>query len=232
MNISEIAKILIIIHAICGSIALIAGTLSMIFRKGQKWHKLTGKVFYIFMTATAVSALIVAVMPGHVNPFLFTIGVFTWYLVWTGNAALRYKNKDVNITLDKIVSLVMLFTGVGMVLYPYFVYGKIIIVLAFFGLFGVLLALMDLNRFRNPETLRQVWLKLHITKMIGGYIAAFTAFIVVTGAIPGIAGWLLPTAPGVAVIFYWVRKIGNTSRKRESIVLNQVNEQGFKRLID
>jgi len=197
MNISEIAKIFIIIHAICGSIALIAGTLSMIFRKGQKWHKLTGKVFYIFMTATAVSALIVAVMPGHVNPFLFTIGVFTWYLVWTGNAALRYKNKDMNITFDKIVSLVMLFTGVGMVLYPYVVYGKIIIV------------------FRQPENLRKIWLRLHITKMIGGYIAAFTAFIVVTGAIPGIAGWLLPTAPGLAVIFYWVRKVSVNSRGKQ-----------------
>ena len=215
MNISEIAKILIIIHAICGSIALVAGTLSMIFRKGQKWHKLSGRVFYIFMTATAVSALIVAVMPGHVNPFLFTIGVFTWYLVWTGNAALRYKNKDVNIFLDKIVSLIMFITGIGMVLYPYFVYGKINIILSVFGVLGILLALIDLNRFRSPETLRQVWLKLHITKMIGGYIAAFTAFIVVTGAIPGIAGWLLPTAPGLAVIFYWLRKVSVKSRGKE-----------------
>lgn len=215
MNISEIAKILIIIHAICGSIALIAGTLSMIFRKGQKWHKLTGKVFYIFMTATAVSALIVAVMPGHVNPFLFTIGVFTWYLVWTGNAALRYKNKDVNVTFDKIVSFVMLFTGVGMVLYPYVVYGKIIIVLAVFGILGMLLALIDLNCFRQAENLRKIWLRLHITKMIGGYIAAFTAFIVVTGAIPGIAGWLLPTAPGLAVIFYWVRKVSVKSSGKQ-----------------
>jgi len=187
----------------------------MIFRKGQKWHKLTGKVFYIFMTATAVSALIVAVMPGHVNPFLFTIGVFTWYLVWTGNAALRYKNKDMNITFDKIVSLVMLFTGVGMVLYPYVVYGKIIIVLAVFGVLGMLLALIDLNYFRQPENLRKIWLRLHITKMIGGYIAAFTAFIVVTGAIPGIAGWLLPTAPGLTVIFYWVRKVSVRSRGKK-----------------
>ena len=215
MNISEIAKILITIHAVCGSIALIAGTLSMIFRKGQKWHKLTGKVFYIFMTATAVSALIVAVMPGHINPFLFTIGVFTWYLVWTGNAALRYKNKDVNITFDRIVSLVMLLTGIGMILYPYFVYGKLIIVLAVFGLLGVVLALIDLNSFRHPENLRKIWLRLHITKMIGGYIAAFTAFIVVTGAIPGIAGWLLPTAPGLAVIFYWVRKVSVKSRGKK-----------------
>lgn len=215
MNISEIAKVLITIHAVCGSIALIAGTLSMIFRKGQKWHKLTGKVFYIFMTATAVSALIVAVMPGHINPFLFTIGVFTWYLVWTGNAALRYKNKDVNITFDRIVSLVMLLTGIGMILYPYFVYGKLIIVLAVFGLLGLLLALIDLNSFRHPENLRKIWLRLHITKMIGGYIAAFTAFIVVTGAIPGIAGWLLPTAPGLAVIFYWVRKVSVKSRGKK-----------------
>jgi len=214
MNISEIAKFLIIFHAICGSIALFAGTLSMIFRKGQKWHKLAGKVFYIFMTATAVSALIVAVTPGHVNPFLFTIGVFTWYLVWTGNAALRYKNKDENINFDKVVSLIMLLTGIGMILYPYFVYGKINIILTVFGLLGAILASIDLNRFRHPETLREVWLKLHITKMIGGYIAAFTAFIVVTGAIPGVAGWILPTVPGLTVIFYWLRKVSVKSRKK------------------
>ena len=215
MNISEIAKILITIHAICGSIALIAGTLSMIFRKGQKWHKLSGKVFYAFMTATAISALIVALMPAHVNPFLFTIGVFTWYLVWTGNAALRYKNKNVNITFDKIVSLIMLITGAGMILYPYFMYGKINIILTVFGVFGILLALIDLNRFRNPETLREVWLRLHIGKMVGGYTAAFTAFIDVTGAIPGIVGWLLPTVPGLAVIFYWVRKVSVKSRGKK-----------------
>lgn len=212
MTLSEAAKILIIIHAVLGSIALVSATISMIARKGKKVHKKTGKLFYYTMTGCAVSALVVSVMPGHVSPFLFTIGVFTWYLVWTGNASLRYKFPDVKLTTDKAVAVLMMITGLGMILYPILVLGHINIVLTVFGSFGIVLALLDLKRFSNAETLKQVWLKMHITKMVGAYIAAFTAFIVVTGAIPGLAGWLLPTVPGVGVIVFWLRKLKVKSR--------------------
>ena len=45
--------------------------------------------------------------------------------------------------------------------------------------------------------------------MTGGYIAAFTAFVVVNQILPGVYGWLTPTALGTIYIMYWNKKIKN-----------------------
>ena len=71
------ATYLIYIHATLGSIAFIAGFIAIITKKGNTAHKKSGIVFYYAMLAAAISALVIAVLPKHENPFLFTIGLFS-----------------------------------------------------------------------------------------------------------------------------------------------------------
>lgn len=73
----------------------------------------------------------------------------------------------------------MIVTGVFMILYFPIVHHKLNIVLAVFGAVGLWNAVNDLVLHANPEKLRKNWLKLHLGKMIGGYIAASTAFVAV-----------------------------------------------------
>ncbi|MFK8037527.1 MAG: DUF2306 domain-containing protein [Crocinitomicaceae bacterium] len=203
----SLVKILIIVHATFGGIALVTGLISMIVYKGQNLHKKSGKIFVYTMLISAVTALFIALMPNHENPFLFAIGIFSTYLVLTGYRALRFKRKQISLKLDIALAWVMAVTGFLMIVMPTILTQKFNIVLGVFGIVGISLAIQDLRLFRNSKRLQKGWLKLHIGKIMGGYISAVTAFIVVNQLIPGIYGWLLPTVLGSAFIAYWMRKV-------------------------
>lgn len=212
MELEKIIHYSIYIHAALGGIALIAGMISLVAQKGGNNHKLAGKIFYYSLLTSIIISFFIAVAPNHENAFLFSIGIFSLYLITMGYRALQYKKGTVVASLDKIISGVMLIVGLLMIILPLIIYQKINIVLAVFGLIGSILAFLDLRSYKNPEELKKKWLTFHLTKMIGGYIATTTAFIVVNQWLPGIVGWLAPTVIGSIYIAYWIRKMRISQR--------------------
>ena len=208
MELETIAKILIILHASMGGIALIGGTVALIAKKGSKSHRQSGKVFYIAMLLSCVAALIVAIIPNHKNPFLFAIGVFSIYLILTGQRALTFKQTTPNLTIDKIISTAMIITGIGMITLPLILSGVINIILSVLGTIGLIFAIRDLTLYQTPKRLKSKWLKLHIGKMTGGFIAAVSGFVVVNQLLPGLFAWFVPSVLGGLVITFWMRKVG------------------------
>lgn len=204
-------KILIYIHAAFGGIALLAGLVSLIAKKGNRLHKKSGIVFFYSMMASGIIALFVAVLPNHENPFLFSVGIFSLYFVLTGYRALRFKLKNPNLQIDKWISRVMILTGILMISLPVIISGKINIILVVFASIGILFSARDLVLYKNPEKLRKSWLKMHLGKMLGGYISAITAFVVVNQYFPGISGWFIPGIIGGFIIAYWSRKVSKRS---------------------
>ncbi len=203
---------LILLHACFGGLALLAGMVAICTKKGAKFHKKSGKVFYYSMLSSAILALIASLNPERTNYFLFIIGVFSIYLLLSGFRALRFKNiKSIpSFFTDKLTSFGMLFSGNIMIVWsllPLRNNQNISVVLLIFGLIGLSLSIRDLRLIRNKEKLQSSWLNIHVGNMVGGYIAAFTAFIVVNKWIPGMYGWLTPTALGTAYITYWMVKL-------------------------
>lgn len=228
MTLEHIFTILITLHAIAGGLSLIAGTVSVIAKKGGKLHKKSGKVFFYGMMVAGLSGIGASVFPDHLNPFLFVVGLFSVYLVLSGYRALGFtrirdrKSLRLDIGLAwtmLIIGLVMIGFGLILVLDTH----KIIdlttvgLVLIVFGLIGGLNGYNDLRAFKDLKTLRKKAIKLHIGKITGGYIAAFTAFLVVNDVLPSIMSWLLPTAFGLIFITYWQRKVSPKSKKRQSL---------------
>lgn len=204
----NIVQTLIYIHAILGGIALIAGAIALMVKKGLSTHKKAGKVFFYTMLISAFTALIIAVLPQHENPFLFSIGVFSAYFLISGYRSLNFKQKDFQLNTDKIIAYLIIFTGLSMLLYPLVFYGKLNVVLSVFGIVGLVFGVRDLMLFRQVEALRKKWLPLHLGKMAGGYIAAITAFFVVNNILPGLLNWFAPGIIGGFYIAYWIRKVG------------------------
>ena len=118
-----------------------------------------------------------------------------------------------------IIGLVMIGFGLFIALEKYIIMDltTIGIILIVFGLIGGLNGYNDLRAFRDLKTLRKKAIRMHIGKITGGYIAAFTAFLVVNDVLPSIMSWLLPTAFGLIFITYWQRKVSPKSKKRQSL---------------
>lgn len=203
----NVIQIIIYIHAALGGIALLAGLISLITKKGSNIHKKSGIIFFYAMIWSATLAMFVAVLPNHQSPFLFAIGVFSLYFVISGKRALNFKRKTPNLTIDKWISRIMLVSGILMVLLPIILTQTINIVLLVFGIVGILFSIRDLLSYKNPEGLRRKWLQLHLGKIIGGYISAATAFVVVNEFFPSIYGWFVPSIFGTLIIVYWIRKL-------------------------
>lgn len=205
-------KLFLIVHIIAGTIGLLAGTLNTIFKKGETRHKLIGKFFLLGMTVNALCSFVLAVL--HPNNFLFIVGVFSLYLVQAGNRILKLKiigehNKPQ--LFDWLLQLGMIvfgcvFIGLGVAgLIQKNTFGFVYIV---FGFIGMRLAMQDIGYFKQKITNKKYWLISHLSKMMGGYIAATTAFLVVNNKIlPPILAWLLPTVFGSYLIFKWVRGV-------------------------
>ncbi len=203
----KIAIILIYIHAILGGIALLAGAMALVFKKGGRLHKNNGRIFFYAMLVSALVSLIVAVLPNHQNPFLFSIGLFSTYFLLSGYRGLRFREKNVVLRMDKVISSTVIFVGAAMVLVPIIVNYSIDIVLLVFGFAAVVFGIRDLKMFNDRERLYRQWLKIHLGKMTGAYIAAVSAFLVVNDFLPGLLNWFLPTILGSVYITYWMLKI-------------------------
>ena len=95
-------KIAIYIHAFFGGIGLLAGFGSVIFKKGSRNHKQSGKLFSIGMIISSLISLPICWLPKHENIFLFLIGIFTIYLVLSGNRVLGFRRKSKADFTDKV----------------------------------------------------------------------------------------------------------------------------------
>jgi len=207
MEIEKLIKIVIYIHAGFGGIALAFGLVALIVKKGSFIHKKSGKVFFYSMLLSALMALIISILPKHESPFLFAIGIFSSYFILTGYRALRFKKNNPELKLDRIISWIMILTGITMIFYPVILNNSINIVLTIFGIVGLIFAIIDIRLYKQVEKLKKEWLKLHLSKMIGGYISATTAFVVVNGLFPSFYGWFIPGIIGGIYITYWIMKL-------------------------
>ena len=199
--------ILIIIHASLGGLALLSGGIAIATKKGGNWHKKSGIVFFYSMLVSAIVSMIVALMPEHLNLFLFSIGLFSTYFLLSGYRSLRYKDKGVNLGMDRIFSSSVILVGISMVIFPLILLSKLNVVLCVFGAMSCYFGTRDLILYRNPEKLRQDWLRQHVGKMMGGYISAVSAFFVVNSILPGMWNWFTPGIIGSAYITFWMIKL-------------------------
>lgn len=208
----EIIRIFIYIHAFFGGLGLITGIGSVLVKKGRKPHKIMGKLFSIGMLTSSLISIPISCLPNHENPFLFIIGLFTIYLVISGNQILTFKsqNKQKALSIDKIISASMLILSIPMVLlgvYGLFAGSSSHFLYLFFGGFGLSLSIRDFMFYKNCKTKQKEWLSNHIGKMIGAFIASITAFIVAGLGIGNLIAWILPSVLGTIYIIYWRKKI-------------------------
>lgn len=206
-NYAMINSFLILVHAALGGVALVAGTLSLLTTKGSYWHRTSGSVFYYALLASVILSLAVALTPSHYNPFLFQIGLFSIYFLVQGKRSLLYRRADHRFHYDRLLHGLFCALGIAMVVWAFTVPQGIHPVSLVFGLFAIATSVSALRALQTEEQIRQEWLLWHIRGMVGGYIAATTAFLVVNQWLPGISNWFVPGIVGGSIIAWHAHRV-------------------------
>ncbi|HWW43289.1 hypothetical protein [Pedobacter sp.] len=204
-------KVFLILHIVAGTIGLISGTINIIGKKGGKIHRIAGRFFLYGMLTVSLSAFVLSVL--HPNYFLFIVGVFTLYMVSSGTRYLHLKKMSKGQKpgkIDWLLTYFMLTFGVLFLLFGIYhlihknSFGAVFIV---FGLIGFRMVRSDFRNFRGEGDVLNTWLVAHIQRMIGAYVAALTAFLVVNNTLlPAYVAWLLPTVVMFPLILRWVKR--------------------------
>jgi uncharacterized membrane protein len=204
-------KVFLFLHIICGGTGLLLGSIILSLKKGNKVHKLLGKIFSVAMLVAGITSLILASM--HPNKFLFAVGVFTIYMVATGWSYMYLKNiaKGQKVFLfnwliliaSVICSFWFLYIGISSLIKSN-TFGIVLIV---FGLICLLMAWQDYKIYNGKLKYKNYWLVMHIQRMVGAYIASCTAFAVVNAPEKlSIVAWLLPGCILTPLLIKWGRK--------------------------
>jgi uncharacterized membrane protein len=200
-------KVLALLHVAAGFTALVVAPIAMVSAKGGTTHRRWGKVYYRAMVVVAVTAVVLGV--ARPNLFLTLLAVFSFYTAFSGYRALRRKRfegrRDV---VGWGMALLTLVTSGAMVVLglvaPSEAWRQIGVVAVVLGSLGIMLAGRDVAAMSRPPADPMGWWYAHMTRMLGSYIAAVTAFSVVNFAVlPLTARWLWPTVIGTPLIVLW-----------------------------
>ena len=215
-----IIKIFLALHIAGGTSSLIAGAIAMAAPKGKRVHNLAGRTYYWSMAAVCASAVVMCILKPQ--QFLFYVAIFSFYLAFTGERMTKRKRpSDAAAVQDWAAAILAALAGTvllvrgGMLLAGGTSFGWVNVV---FGAFCLGFSANDMRLFVKPPQEKMHWFFTHLTRMIGAYIATFTAFCVVNlKFLPSLAVWLMPTVLGTLGIALWTayyrRKFAVTAKK-------------------
>lgn len=206
-------------HGASGFLGLFAAVLSIATRLvalPHQWHVLAGRIFVAGMVGVGLTGLVITWVEW--NPFLLSLAIFVLYLAVMGWRYAR-ERKPMNGPLDKAVAVLSTIAFVTMILVGIYLVTRgqgAGIIMAVFGTIGVLHAIIDVRGAFGSGVTGKNRVAAHLSRMIGGTIAALTAFLLIQFQTSSIIVWLAPAAVLTPVISYWkylIRKGGGLHRK-------------------
>lgn len=181
---------LLSIHIAAGSSALATGLVAMLTKKGSAWHKRAGRVFAVCLLLSCLTAVGLSLLKP--NPMLMAIGAFTFYLVASGWCYAHGPGQAF-----RIAGVLGIVSAGGLVVQWFEGAAGARVVLSVFILIQSWLAVSDFKLLKDPQDR----IRRHIGRMGGAYIAAMTAFLVVSvQVLPWYVAWFAPTLAGAVGI--------------------------------
>ena len=212
-----LVKIFLVIHIAAGASSFLLAPVALATAKGDKQHKRWGMVYLWSMGVVAATAIPMAFF--FPVRFLALVAVFSFYFAFSAYRVLRLKElaRGGSVEpIDWIAAIVTFATSALLAGLSWFrpasieVLPLVGVVFGFIGMIGS--ARQMLSFVRKPKE-KMFWWYTHLGNFIGSYIAAWSAFSVVTLA--RVIGnhwyvWLWPTIVGVPAIIvttaYYQRK--------------------------
>ncbi len=186
------------LHIAAGFVALVSGLVAAIARKRRGLHSRMGMVYFIAMSLVLVTATVLALAKDL--PFLFGVGLFSFYLCMSGFMSARWKNK-----VPKWLAWLVPALGVIGAVVLFLIANVVAIVFGGILILNITLEVLVLTGLREPKGGKLAWMFSHVGRMGGSYIATVTAFVVTNVELEALhwLPWLVPTLVGTAVLTRW-----------------------------
>ena len=155
--------ILLSIHILAGSVALVSAALALSSEKGKKFHILIGKAYFWSMAIIFLTALPLSTITSNV--FLFLITIFSFYLAFSGMRFAKNR-KGVPTRIDLIAVNFMLLSGVGMWILAIIFFidnNPQFITLTVFGFLALFLGYGDFQTFKDQTAIGKERIAKHLT---------------------------------------------------------------------
>lgn len=206
------------VHVTCGFGAFVLAPLALVTAKGGKAHRRWGKIYFWCMTVVAVTALVMSLYLPIL--FLALVSIFSFYSAFAAYRILgqkaAWKGESVVRPLDWTAAVICFTSSTAFAILGLFrpdLVQHLRIPAIVFGAIGMRISGRAIWGFTHRPEEKMFWWYGHLQGMIGSYIAAWTAFCVVTIG-PLLHGawwiWVAPTAIGVpamiATTAYYKRK--------------------------
>ncbi len=206
------------LHILVGAISLTTGLIAIFSKKGKKWHKQAGKLYFYGMTGVFITGVIVAGF--RFNRFLFLIAFLSYYSVFAGIRILKLKKLHKQQKpkwfdwfagiLNAVANILFIGLGIRYGIKNGFLSGGALLSIGF-GIGGLLISYTNLKPFAVKPNKSYHWYLSHNGNMMGGYIATFTAFLstIVTrfDLMNPYLAFALPSIMGIPLLLYWQKQI-------------------------
>ena len=208
-----LSAFLLTAHIGAGSVALLTALVAVVTAKGRQYHILSGRVYAASMALVFLTAVPLALLGADI--FLLLIAFFSIYLVFAGWRFARNR-RGVAHPVDWTATGIMAITGLGMGGYAIVLAGSgnsQWVTMSVFAAIAVALGVADglYHRLRRAGGQRRIG--RHLTNMLAGTIATFTAVLVVNVETnPPWIAWLLPTVLITPLIVWWNFRVARQNR--------------------
>jgi uncharacterized membrane protein len=204
----------LVLHIVAGSVALASMLIPVLSRKGGRLHRRAGWVFVTAMAAVSVTALLLSGARLFLDPrpqardmgfFLLAVSLLTGNAVSTGVRVLRFKTRTTPHLHWWDTGLPAVLTMFSLALGAFGAWRGQALFIAF-AIIGLLSGGGALRYWLRIPTSRMHWWYEHMGAMLGGCIAATTAFLVVNAGNLGLwplVAWLSPSIVGTPATIIW-----------------------------
>jgi uncharacterized membrane protein len=198
-----------ILHVIFGTLALAAAPAALFARKGAALHRSFGIAFTLAMSVVLFSAGFMWQAKGHL--FLVPLGVVSGYLILNGWRVVQRRRRRSPSAVQNAVDIgaACVALGAGCAAAYLGIAAATPLTLSIrpaligIGTIAIAFGTNDILGFMGPR-MKLGWLLAHFAAMIGAYVSAVTAFVVINAHhVPMMLRWLVPSAIGAAVIIVY-----------------------------
>ena len=202
---------LLALHVAAGFTALASALVASINKAmgwPHRWHIYSGNAFFWGMATVFATAVPLSII--RPNLFLLLLAVLSFYLALMGR---RYavNRKGTPAPIDWVTGAVMAVAALGMIAFGVYLLrsgDSSGVTMAAFGLLGCVSSMGDLRRMRSGGVRGKERIAQHLGLMLGGTIAAVTAFVVANFSMqPAFVLWLAPTVLITPLIIVWSRRV-------------------------